>query len=149
MKIFVKIQEQQFNTENETKKLCEGNKNIGGVVCFTGICRDENEEIEALVLEHYPEMAEKQMERIAKQASERWGLNGISIVHRFGKIVPGENIVMVATAAQHRHAAFEAAQFTMDFLKTDAPFWKKEIKKNAEQWVESKKKDKEAKSKWG
>ena len=99
---------------------------IGAVVTFTGICRDEDGRLDALELEHYPGMAEAEIGRIAAEAAERWPLHGITVVHGTGSIMPGENIVLVVTASAHRQAAFEAANFLMDFLKTRAPFWKKE-----------------------
>ena len=149
-KIIVNIQQEDFDSQNISKELCEGNLNVGGLVCFTGICRGENDEVKALELEHYPDMAQKQLETIAKQACDRWSLIGVAVVHRFGRITPGENIVCVVAAAEHRLPAFEAAQFTMDFLKTDAPFWKKEEKNNDDEnkWVEEKNKDIDAKEKW-
>ena len=108
------------------KKLTHGRSDVGAVVTFTGICRaDENgEQIAALTLEHYPGMAEAEIARHVDEASARWPLLGVTVIHRFGRIAPGEDIVMVATASSHRQAAFAAAEFLMDYLKTRAPFWK-------------------------
>jgi molybdopterin synthase catalytic subunit len=146
----VRIQREDFDQAREIAALASGKSDVGAVVTFTGLCRDENGMLEALELEHYPGMAETQITRIAETACERWPLSGVSIVHRYGLIKPGENIVLVATASAHRHAAFEAASFIMDFLKSDAPFWKKEHRKDGRSgnWVEAKISDAEAQEKW-
>jgi molybdopterin synthase catalytic subunit len=120
------------------------------VVTFTGICRDEAGRLSALELEHYPGMAEAEIARIAAQASERWPLSALSVVHRHGRIEPGENIVLVLTASSHREAAFEAAAFVMDFLKTRAPFWKKEHGKDGSEggWVDARNEDEDRVRSW-
>jgi molybdopterin synthase catalytic subunit len=122
----VVIQAQDFDTAAEIARLTASRKDVGAVVIFTGLCRDEEGRLAALELEHYPGMAEAEITRIATEASQRWPLTGITAIHRFGKIAPGENIVLVVTASTHRQAAFEAASFLMDYLKSRAPFWKKE-----------------------
>lgn len=122
---------------------------IGAVVTFTGLCRDEDGRLEALELEHYPGMAESEVRRIAEQAASRWDITDITVLHRHGKVRPGESIVLVVTASKHRHAAFEAAEFVMDFLKTHAPFWKKEhTAEGAADWVAAKRSDDEANERW-
>lgn len=120
------IQPDDFDTAIECARLTEGNKNVGALVTFTGLCRDDDGRLATLELEHYPGMAEAEIQAIAEQAQARWPLDGLTVIHRIGNIKPGENIVLVVTASRHRRAAFEAAEFLMDFLKTNAPFWKKE-----------------------
>ncbi|ADZ69636.1 molybdenum cofactor biosynthesis protein MoaE [Polymorphum gilvum] len=126
-KPLVRVQVEDFDVAVESARLTEGRRDIGAVVAFTGLCRDEGGRLEALMLEHYPGMAEAEMTRIAEQACSRWPLSGLTVIHRFGEIRPGANIVLVVAASSHRRAAFEAADFLMDYLKTRAPFWKKEI----------------------
>lgn len=146
----VRIQSEDFNVADEILKLTAGRKDIGAVVTFTGLCRDEGGKLSALELEHYPGMAEAEISRIAAQAMERWPLNGLLAIHRFGKIEPGGNIVLVIAASAHRQAAFDGANFLMDFLKTRAPFWKKEHLADGRsgQWVEAKDADDAAMYKW-
>src|SRR5437773_8080897 len=123
-----RIQEGDFDIAQEIAALSKGRTDIGAVVSFSGICRgsENGEPIAALTLEHYPGMAEAEIGRHADEALSRWPLQGLTIIHRFGRIAPGENIVLVVTASSHRQAAFEAAEFLMDYLKTMAPFWKRE-----------------------
>ncbi len=131
-------------------ELSHGRTDIGAVVTFTGICRETEDggEIASLTLEHYPGMAEAEIERHVEEANARWPLLGVRVVHRVGRIEPGETIVLVATASKHRQAAFEAAEFLMDFLKTRAPFWKKVEAASGTSWVEAKEKDDEAAARW-
>ena len=135
-----------FDIAAEIASLTEGRADIGAVVTFSGICRDEDGRAVALELEHYPGMAEAEIGRIADEAAERWPLAGLTVIHRYGKIKPGENIVLVVAASAHRQAAFEAANFLMDYLKTRAPFWKKEHRAGRSEggWVEAKETDDEA-----
>lgn len=146
----ISVQNDDFDIAREIAELTMGRSDIGAVVTFSGLCRDEGETLAALELEHYPGMAEAELGRIAAQALERWPLLGLRIIHRHGKILPGENIVLVVTASPHRQAAFEAASFLMDFLKTRAPFWKKEHALDGQpaEWVETKARDEEAESRW-
>jgi len=146
----VKVQSEDFSASNEISLLCDGRADIGAVVTFTGLCRDEGGKLAALELEHYPGMAEAEIERIAAMASERWPLTGLTVIHRYGKIAPGENIVLVVAASAHRQAAFDAANFLMDFLKTKAPFWKKEhlISGATSGWVSAKDEDDAAADRW-
>lgn len=129
----------------------QGRTDIGAVVTFTGICRDEDGRLDALELEHYPGMAEAELARIAHLAADRWPVTDLTVLHRHGRVTPGEPIVLVIAASTHRHAAFEAAAFVMDFLKTHAPFWKKEHARDgtATGWVAARDTDDEAEARWG
>lgn len=149
--IEVRIQADDFDIAAEIERLTAGRRDIGAVATFTGLCRDEGGRLSALELEHYPGMAEAQIRRIAEQAAARWPLNGLTAIHRHGKIEPGGNIVLVIAASAHRQAAFEAASFIMDFLKTDAPFWKKEHPADGTpgEWVEAREADDAARERWG
>ena len=146
----IRVQSQDFDLQAEIDALTAGRNDIGAVVTFTGLCRDEQGALSALELEHYPGMAEAEMLRIGKLAIERFSLLGLTAVHRYGKIRPGENIVLVIAAAPHRQAAFDGANFMMDFLKTSAPFWKKEHGADGSQgdWVSAKDADDAAREKW-
>ena len=146
----VRVQTEPFDVAAEVQALVSGRTDIGAVVTFTGLCRDEGGTLSALELEHYPGMAERAIRTIAEQAVERFALNGITAIHRHGAIAPGGNIVLVVAAAPHRQAAFDGASFLMDFLKTDAPFWKKEHLKDggAGEWVSAKDADDKAKLRW-
>ena len=146
----IRIQSEDFDTTTEVAALTNSRPDIGAVVTFTGLCRDEAGRLAALELEHYPGMAEEEIERVAAEAQTRWPLMGVTAIHRFGKIKPGENIVLVVTASAHRQAAFEAAEFLMDYLKTRAPFWKKEHNKDGSsgEWVSAKDADDSAAERW-
>lgn len=146
----VRIQRDDFDVAAEIAKLTEGRADIGAVVSFSGLCRDEQGQLSALELEHYPGMAEAEITRIAREALQRWPLQGLTVIHRHGKIAPGENIVLVVAASSHRQAAFEAANFLMDFLKSRAPFWKKEHRVEGSDggWVEAKDADDQAAARW-
>lgn len=146
----IRIQEADFDTAREITALSEGRTDIGAVVSFSGICRGTEgaEPIAALTLEHYPGMAEAEIKRHADEAIARWPLQGLTIIHRFGRIAPGENIVLVVTASSHRRAAFEAAEFLMDYLKTNAPFWKQEESARGKSWIEARSHDDAAAARW-
>ena len=146
----VRIQSEDFSIEEEIRELSSGRTDIGAIVTFTGLCRSEGEKLSALELEHYPGMAENEITQIAEQAIERFKLTGLTAIHRYGKIAPGGNIVLVIAASKHRQAAFDGANFLMDFLKTRAPFWKKEhdLQGNAGDWVDAKDSDDKATDKW-
>jgi molybdopterin synthase catalytic subunit len=146
----VRIQQADFDVAQEIAALSQGRTDVGAVVSFSGICRgsENGEPIAALTLEHYPEMAEAEIGRHADEALSRWPLQGLTIIHRFGRIAPGENIVLVVTASSHRRAAFEAADFLMDYLKTNAPFWKREESANGTNWVEARDHDDAAAARW-
>ncbi|MBN9251522.1 MAG: molybdenum cofactor biosynthesis protein MoaE [Mesorhizobium sp.] len=146
----VRIQAENFDLADEVSRLTAGRTDIGAVVTFSGLCRDESGRLAALELEHYPGMAQAEITRIAIEASERWPLQGLAAIHRYGKISPGENIVLVVAASTHRQAAFEAASFVMDFLKSKAPFWKKEHRADGSEggWVDAKDTDEDALARW-
>ncbi|MBZ9963406.1 molybdenum cofactor biosynthesis protein MoaE [Mesorhizobium sp. BR1-1-2] len=146
----VRVQRPDFDVAAEIARLTRGRADIGAVVTFSGLCRDEQGMLSALELEHYPGMAEAEIARIAAEAVQRWPLQGITAIHRHGKIQPGENIVLVVAASAHRQAAFEAANFLMDYLKSRAPFWKKEHRADGSEggWVEAKEKDEQAAERW-
>jgi molybdopterin synthase catalytic subunit len=144
------LQREPFDAAAEAALLTGGRTDIGAVVTFTGICRgDENAEpIAALTLEHYAGMAEAEIARHVEEAARRWPLLGVTVIHRHGRIQPGENIVLVVTASSHRQAAFEAAEFLMDYLKTRAPFWKQVERAGEARWVEAKGSDDAAAERW-
>ncbi len=146
----IRIQRDPFDAAAESAKLTRGRTDVGAVVTFTGVCRgDENgRPIAALTLEHYPGMAEAEIERHVAEAQLRWPLAGVTVIHRHGRIVPGEDIVLVVAASSHRHAAFAAAEFLMDYLKTQAPFWKQVEQAGAKSWVEPKRADDAAAERW-
>ena len=147
---FVSIQAEDFDAAEVSARLTAGRSNVGAIVTFTGLCRDEDGALAALELEHYPQMAEKQIRTIAGKAIARWPLDGLAVIHRHGKIAPGGNIVLVVAASAHREAAFKAAEFLMDYLKTRAPFWKREHLTDGSQgeWVAAKDADDEAAERW-
>ncbi|MCZ7463457.1 molybdenum cofactor biosynthesis protein MoaE [Rhizobium rhizogenes] len=146
----IRVQSEDFDASDETRRLTQRDKSIGAVVAFTGLCRDDGGTLAALELEHYPGMAEAEITRIAELAIERFNLLGLTAIHRHGKIAAGENIVLVIAASSHRQAAFDGANFVMDYLKTSAPFWKKEHGKDGttRDWVSAKTTDDAAKDKW-
>ncbi|MGN1286822.1 MAG: molybdenum cofactor biosynthesis protein MoaE [Bradyrhizobium sp.] len=146
----IRIQEADFDVAQEIAGLSRGRTDVGAVVSFSGICRgsEQGEPIAALTLEHYPGMAEAEIARHADEALARWPLQGLTIIHRFGRIAPGENIVLVVTASAHRQAAFEAAEFLMDYLKTNAPFWKREESARGTNWIEARDHDDAAAARW-
>ena len=146
----IRIQEADFDVAQEIAALTKARTDIGAVVTFSGICRgsENGEPIAALTLEHYPGMAEAEIGRHADEALSRWPLQGLTIIHRFGRIAPGENIVLVVTASSHRQAAFEAADFLMDYLKTNAPFWKREESEKGTSWIEARDHDDAATARW-
>lgn len=150
MQTTVRLQREDFDAAAEQAALTRGRTDIGAVVTFTGICRgaESGEPIAALTLEHYPGMAEAEIARHVEEASSRWPLLGVTVIHRYGRIAPGENIMMVATASSHREAAFAAAEFLMDYLKTKAPFWKQVESKSGKAWVEAKGADDQAAARW-
>lgn len=149
-RIEVRVQAKDFDLAEEMAALTEGRADIGGIASFIGLCRDEGGTLSALELEHYPGMAESAVRAIAELAVERFSLSAILAIHRYGKIAPGGQIVLVAAAAPHRHAAFQGAEFLMDFLKTDAPFWKKEHLADGStgEWVSAKDADDSARDRW-
>jgi molybdopterin synthase catalytic subunit len=150
----VRLQRESFDAAAEAAKLTRGRSDVGAVVTFTGICRGDEagEPIAALTLEHYPGMAEEEISRHVAEANARWPLLGVTVIHRYGRMTPGEDIVLVVTASSHRQAAFAAAEFLMDYLKTQAPFWKQVEKAGAKTsvktWVAAKDSDDKAAERW-
>src|SRR5579863_2080682 len=146
----IRLQRDAFDIATETAVMSRGRTDIGAIVTFTGICRaDENgAPVAALTLEHYPGMAETEIARHIEDAYARWPLLGVTVIHRYGRIEPGEVIVLVATASSHREAAFSAASFLMDYLKTRAPFWKKVETTTGSDWVEARVEDEAAAERW-
>ena len=146
----IRIQQADFDIAQEIAALTKGRSDVGAVVTFSGICRgsENGEPIAALTLEHYPGMAEAEIARHAETAASRWPLNCLTVIHRVGRIQPGENIVLVVTASMHRHAAFEAAEFLMDYLKAHAPFWKREEGASGTNWVDAREHDDAAAGRW-
>ncbi len=149
------VQEQDFDLAQVYQSLRQQAGDPGAIVTFTGLVReiydqdaDASNPVTGLFLEHYPGMTEKCLEDIARQARDRWPLQALCIIHRVGELRPGDQIVLVGTASSHRHAAFEAAQFMMDYLKSKAPFWKKQRGKTGSEWVASRDSDSEAIARW-
>jgi molybdopterin synthase catalytic subunit len=146
----IRVQREDFDAAAEARALTAGRADVGAVVTFVGLCRDEGGALAALEIEHYPGMAEEEIARVVAEAQARWPLLGVRIVHRYGEIRPGEQIVMVATASTHRGAAFAAAEFLMDYMKTRAPFWKRARRADGavEGWVEAKATDDASAARW-
>ncbi len=146
----IRVQQENFDIGAEIERLRDNRTDIGAIVSFTGTVRDtaQGAPITEMTLEHYPGMTEKELERIEAEANERWPLQESLIIHRYGPMKPGENIVLVVTASPHRQAAFEAAEFLMDFLKTNAPFWKKEDGPEGGDWVDARESDDDALKRW-
>lgn len=146
----VQVQSQDFDIAAEINNLCKGRTDIGAIVTFTGLVRDfhGDHNVRKMTLEHFPGMAEKQLSQICQTAENRWPLQGITVIHRHGTLDPGDQIVLVITLSAHREAAFEAAEFIMDWLKTDAPFWKKEQTEQGAKWVAAKDADTQKCKKW-
>ena len=150
MEATIRIQREDFDAAAEAAKLTAGRRDIGAVVSFVGLCRDEGGELSALELEHYEGMAEEEIARVAADAMGRWPLCGVTVIHRYGEMAPGAQIVLVIAASSHRAAAFSGAEFLMDYLKTRAPFWKKEHRADGSVggWVEAHDADESAVKRW-
>jgi molybdopterin synthase catalytic subunit len=148
--VTIRIQQADFDVAQEIAALTKGRTDIGAVVTFSGICRgsEGGDAIAALTLEHYPGMAEAEIARHTEAAASRWPLTGLTVIHRVGRIKPGENIVLVVTSSAHRQAAFEAAEFLMDYLKAHAPFWKREESAAGTNWVDARDHDDLAADRW-
>jgi molybdopterin synthase catalytic subunit len=146
----IRLQREPFDIAAEVAKLSGGRTDVGAVVTFTGICRadEKGAPIAALTLEHYPGMAEAEIARHVEEAYARWPLLGATVIHRYGRLRPGEVIVLVATVSSHRQAAFAAAEFLMDYLKTRAPFWKQVETADGTAWVDASAADDEAAERW-
>jgi len=143
----IRIQREDFDVSAETEALTKSRHDIGAVAAFTGLVRGDGG-LTAMTLEHYPGMTEREIARHVAEAENRWPLFGVIIIHRIGRLLPGERIVLVAVASSHRAAAFEACEFLMDYLKTNAPFWKQEERGSAVNWVDAKDSDDEAVNRW-
>jgi molybdopterin synthase catalytic subunit len=150
----IRVQCEDFDVGHELERLAAGDHTVGGVASFIGLVRDFNlqgggpDRVSALTLEHYPGMTEKKLAEIEAEANRRWPLSASLIIHRYGRLEPGDRIVLVATASPHREAALAACHFLIDWLKTDAPFWKSEETPEGERWVEARADDDSAKSRW-
>ncbi len=146
----VRVQAEDFDAAAEARALVQGRADVGALVSFVGLCRDDGGRLAALEIEHYPGMAEAEIARVVEDARARWPLLGVTAIHRFGSIAPGEQIVMVATASAHRAAAFSAAEMLMDYLKTRAPFWKRARRRDgtSEDWIEAKAADETSAARW-
>jgi len=150
----VRVQRDDFDPGAEMEALAKDNHAIGAICSFVGLVRDmhagqDDRKISSMTLEHYPGMTEKELTRIEAQARERWPLEDCLIIHRYGKLDPGDRIVLVVTASSHRQAAFESAEFLMDWLKTKAPFWKLEETPEGGDWVDARESDDTAAARWG
>lgn len=144
----VRVQREDFDLGAELAGLRAGRRDVGALVSFTGLVRDSADGLEGFELEHYPGMTERALAAIEAEALARWPLQAALVIHRFGRLAPGDQIMMVATASAHRGAAFEAAEFLMDYLKSRAPFWKKEVTRAGSAWVEAKAEDEAALDRW-
>ena len=145
----VSVQEEPFDLGAISAEFASGHKDMGAIVTFTGVVRDlPGDPLQAMEIEHYPGMTEAALKSMAQTAIERFSLGDALVIHRFGRLVPGEMIMMVTTAARHRKDAFEAAEFLMDYLKSRAPFWKREITASGAEWVASKDEDEDALTRW-
>ncbi|WP_020410507.1 molybdenum cofactor biosynthesis protein MoaE [Hahella ganghwensis] len=148
--IHIEISQRDFDLGTEVKRLVGDDNGIGASCSFVGYVRDfsERPEVVGLELEHYPGMTEKSLQKIAEEACDRWEIEGITVIHRIGRMMLGEQIVLVVTTSAHRAEAFAACEFVMDYLKVDAPFWKKELTNDGDHWVEARDKDSERAEKW-
>ena len=144
----IRVQQEDFDISAEIARLTSGRTDIGAIVTFTGTVRDQAGAVSEMALEHYPGMTERELARIEAEACARWPLQASLIVHRYGTLKHGDNIVLVVTASEHRDAAFDAAKFLMDYLKTSAPFWKRETGPGGSRWVEASSSDATARTRW-
>ncbi|MEL6644497.1 MAG: molybdenum cofactor biosynthesis protein MoaE [Pseudomonadota bacterium] len=144
----VSLQSEPFDPGTELTAFSTATQGVGAIVSFSGIVRDTDGTLEAMEIEHYPGMTERALQSHAQKAVQKFGLSGVLIIHRYGRLTPGEPIMMVATSAPHRQAAFEGADFLMDFLKSRAPFWKKEHRADGADWVDAKTTDEAALDRW-
>lgn len=147
--MIIEVQEQDFDIAEVNRRLLAGRSDVGAISSFIGLVRDlPQSRLQSMTLEHYPGMTEKALQKIVESASQRWEILDCAIIHRVGELKPADQIVLVSVLSAHRKAAFSACEFIMDYLKTDAPFWKKETDDQGEHWVESKESDIEARKQW-
>jgi len=145
----IQVQKEDFDIAEVNREMCTGRSDIGAIASFIGLVRDmPQNRLEKMTLEHYPGMTEKSLGKIVETAQQRWEILDATIIHRVGELKPADQIVLVSVVSAHRKAAFEACEFIMDYLKTDAPFWKKETDQQGESWVEAKASDSKAREKW-
>ena len=145
----VRVQSEPFDAGAELNAFATGRHDLGAIVTFSGVVRDTAEGgLRGMDIEHYPGMTERALQKIAQDAAERWSLGDVLVIHRYGPLAAGDIIMMVATAARHRKDAFEAAEYLMDYLKSRAPFWKKEQTAEGSDWVQSKDEDEKALTRW-
>ncbi len=147
-RITIRVEQAPFDFGAECARFAEGGADTGAVVTFCGIVRDDTGTLESMEIEHYPGMTERALTKIAEEAARRWSLSEVLILHRYGPLRPGERIMMVATASAHRAEAFASADFLMDYLKSRAPFWKKETTRAGSDWVAAKASDEAALARW-
>jgi len=148
--VTIKVQSEDFDVGAEIGRLTSGNVDVGGLTCFVGLVRDMagDEKITSMTLEHYPGMTERQLEKLEQEARERWSLQDVLIIHRYGKLLPGDRIVLVATTAPHRESTMDSCRFLIDWLKTKAPFWKLEDMESGPRWVASREEDVVSADRW-
>ena len=147
--MLIKVQTSDFDVAEVNRELQAGRKDVGAIASFIGLVRDlEGDRLQQMTLQHYPGMTEKALKTIANKAIQRWRLIDLAIIHRVGELKPADQIVLVSVLSAHRGDAFAACEFVMDYLKTEAPFWKKEVSEKGERWVESRKSDTVARKKW-
>ena len=146
----IKVQQEDFDIGAEISRMTANNTSIGGLACFVGLVRDVagDAKITSMTLEHYPGMTERQLERLEAEARQRWPLQDVLIVHRYGTLLPGDRIVLVVTASAHREASLQSCEFLIDWLKTKAPFWKLEDTQSGARWVAARKEDDKAADRW-
>ena len=147
---FIRVSPEDFDPGAETEKLIRRSPEAGAVVSFVGVVRSRNDgsDVTALTLEHYPAMTEKALRGIVERARRRWELGDVTVIHRVGRMAVGEHIVLVIVTSAHRGEAFDACEYIMDWLKTEAPFWKKESTPEGERWVDARESDDKAKARW-
>jgi molybdopterin synthase catalytic subunit len=150
MSATIRLQREEFDAAAEAAALSRGRTDVGAIVTFTGICRgsEDGRTMTAMTLEHYPGMAEAEIARHVEEAERRWQLKGVTVIHRYGRMLPGDDIVLVVTASSHRQDAFAAAEFLMDYLKTRAPFWKQVEFADSKTWVEARQSDDALAERW-
>jgi len=147
--MIIRVQQENFDIGEVNRELSTGRSDIGAIASFIGLVRDmPGNRLQKMTLEHYPGMTEKSLGKIVETAQQRWEILDVAIIHRVGELKPADQIVLVSVASAHRKAAFAACEFIMDYLKTDAPFWKRETGQQGENWVEAKASDSEARGKW-